>query len=171
MLLPVSIDAPLFLNATSPQPARAGANVPIAGWGFDASLDETLFFRVPLPVDSLIQAGDITISSFPWYAAATTGNCRWGFAFMATDAAESASLLTQALDTYTYEVDAATAATNRMQEHSDTIPEADTDAFDDGSRMIMAVRRGAGASDSGGDDTMSGDAILFDTIWITVPDA
>lgn len=130
-----------------------GSNIPIPGYAFDASTDESLYFYF----DAVgYGSGNVTVDLL-WYAdTASTNTVVWGAQLAAiTPNTDSQDIETDALAT------AATTATTHLgttgqRLHKTTITISSLDSLAARDFVMLRVYRDADS----GTDTMSGDAVL-----------
>ena len=154
MLLPESA---IYPASNYPQfKSVAGTNFPVNSLAFDASTEETCYFR---GVAADYGSGNLTIR-FRWYAdTATSGSVVWSAALAAISPADAQDIETKAFDTaQNASASAASATGQALVEASLTLSNLDSIALRDDITLKIARKTG----DAG--DDMTGDALLVGII-------
>lgn len=136
--------------------AVAGTNFPANSLAFDASTEESVYFRV---VARNYGGGNLTIR-LRWYAdTATSGAVVWGVSVAAVSPGDAVNMETKSFATEQLS-SASTASSTTQGPVEATVTVSNLDSLASMDTAIFKVARKV--SDSG--DTMSGDAQLFDFI-------
>lgn len=127
-----------------------GTNIPVAGYAFDASAVESLFFRFRA---SAYTGGNFTVD-LDWYPDTATSNVVvWGCQIAALTPGDAQDIETDALAAQNTANGTATGA-QRLVRTTVTVSNLDSLAADD--QVVLCVQRVA----TSGSDTLTGDAIL-----------
>lgn len=152
--MPLDPTSGMFRSSAFPQVVQAnGSNYPIRGLAFDASTEESVFFRFPI---ARYGSGNVSVE-FRWYAdTASSGNVVWGAQLAAvTPDADTQDVETDGLATAATATDSHLGTTGQRL-HAVTVTITSLDSLANSDDVTLRLYRAA----ADGSDTMTGDAIV-----------